>query len=223
MVKKCYGALGLYRKLTHSQYKNNSSWWPLDSKDHLLLMVSLWESSHIQGGYLNFQQKEVEGALVQGMTVHAPGDYICEAWRSICLNNVFRAHYSDSKNFKLLWHWQTSGFLCEAAVRSASQRLQWLLCPFLIRYRLTVYSGEWQWVREMKEISRPFLDGLKRYLFFAAMHIHITFGTFEDNLCMLLLHTDTLCYICCILVCWYLVCICRKPGASIGSCIFDTC
>lgn len=42
-------------------------------------MVSLWEASHVQDGYLNFQQKEVEGALVQSMTVHAPGDSISEA------------------------------------------------------------------------------------------------------------------------------------------------
>ena len=54
-------------------------------------MVSLWESSHVQGGYLNFQQKETEGALVRSMTVHAPGDYISEAWRGIWPDNGFGA------------------------------------------------------------------------------------------------------------------------------------
>lgn len=32
----------------------------------------------------------------------------------------------------------------------------------------------------MKEISLQFLDCLKRYLFFAAVYIHVTFSTFED-------------------------------------------
>lgn len=71
--------------------------------------------------------------------------------------------------------------------------------------------------------SLQFLDFLSRYLFFAAMHILITFSTFEDKSFMLLLHIDTLCYVFCILLCWYLVCISCKPSVSIGFYIFHTC
>jgi len=74
--------------------------------------------------HLSFQQKEAGGAMVQGMTVHTPGDYISEDWRVIWPNNIFWAHYSDSKSFKLLWHWERSGFLWVFAIRSANHRLQ---------------------------------------------------------------------------------------------------
>lgn len=166
-----------------------------------------------------FSRKEAEGALVQGTTVHSPGDYISEAWRDIWPNNVFRSHYSDSRNFKLLWLRESSGFPWESAIRSASQRLQWLLCPFLIRCRLTGYSVAMSQRNEGNLSSVP--QPLEKVPL--CFHTYSYNSTFEDNSCMLLLHMDTLSYICCIFLRWCLVCMSHKPGVSIGFCIFHTC